>query len=236
MTGPWVYDPNATGSARESGMSGGGGVASWSANLGGMSGTTGLLEVDEAGKRGINGRVAATTLLSAGAAAAGGAVTFCAAAGPGGAVAGAVLGTVGAAVSGGLAAYDAQKTIAGLKQVETKVDTFLKTNPGDADAIALKECITYCVGKSGVKFNKGVANATIAGQPLTALYKTGKAIYKFAKGTKGVNRRANATSVVKLSEKSTVIGGYAREVVKAIIAKDYEKIATDAIADAMKSG
>ena len=240
MAGPWQYDPNATGSAQESGMTGGGGVASWVSNFGAMGGTTGLLNVekDHQGKvtRSVNSRVAVTTLLGAGAAAASGAAAFSAAAGPGGAIAGAVLGTVSGAITGGLAAYDGQKAIAALTQVHDLLLVVLRHEPGNVEAAELEECVRYCLGKNAVKRNKGIANASIVGQPMTALYKAGKAIYKTAQGTKGVNRKKNAEQLLKLAKQNSPIGVQARKVVEIIIMKDYDRIASDAVADAMKSG
>jgi hypothetical protein len=236
---PWVYDPNATGSAQQSGMQGGAGIGSWVSNVGGMGSTTGLLKVTRNANgtvtRSIDRRVAATTLLNAGAAAASGAAAFSVAAGPGGAVAGAVLGAVGGAISGGLAAYDAQKTIASIGQLierAQKPTTVIKP----ADRAELLEALNYCVRKSAVKRNKGIANATIVGQPATVLYKGAKAVYKFAKGTKGVNREKYAEYLVEKAKSKDEAGNIAREAVRSIMDMNYDQIAKSAVADAMKSG
>jgi hypothetical protein len=236
---PWVYDPNATGSAQQSGMQGGAGIGSWVSNVGGMGSTTGLLTMerqpDGTYKRKINKGVAATTLLNAGAAAASGAATFSVAAGPGGAVAGAVLGAVAGAVSGGLAAYDAQKTIASIEQLLERAQ-----NPNAAikpdDRVQLVEALQYCIRKTAVKRNKGIANATVVGQPATVLYRGAKAVYKFAKGTKGVNREKYADYLVEKGKSKDVAGNIAREAVASIMKANYDEIAKGAVADAMKSG
>jgi hypothetical protein len=237
---PWVYDPNATGSAQQSAMQGGGGVGSWILNVGGMSGTSAGLLTCEKGADGkisrkIDPRTACSSLLSAGAAAASGAATFSAAAGPGGAIAGVVLGAVAGAVSGGLQAWDSQKVIAKLHGALERAE-----NPHAAidksERPKLCEAISYCIGKQTHKRNKGIANAAVVGQPLTTLYRGGKGVYKWVKGTKGVHREEYATYLMDKSKEKSVAGNIARDVVEAIIAMNYDEIAKNALKeDAMKS-
>jgi hypothetical protein len=237
----WVWDPNA-GSHLESGMAGGSAMAGWVGTLGGLSNTGGLLNVtyDENGNpiRSIDKRVAATTAITVCAGAANGAAALSQIAGPGGAIAGTALGMITTAVSGGFAAYDAQKAIAQLKLIHDEVwaaQTSLKG--GDNDLYEVSDILGYCIGKQGVKRNKGIANASLVGQPLGGLYKSGKAIDKYIKGTKGQGRTQAAKGLLAIAKKNTgPAAGFARRVIETIAAKNFENILTDAIADAMKSG
>nr|WP_315213140.1 hypothetical protein [uncultured Duganella sp.] len=233
----WVYDPNQ-GSVGESQMGGGAAVGTWLATAGGLSGTTGLLTVEKDAKgnvvRSVDGRVATTTLLTAGAGVAAGMANFSQLAGPAGAVAGTVLGVVATAVTGGLKAYDASKTIAKLETIQTKLKG--QPQPLSPDLLLVQDAITYCLAKQNVKFKKGVANAALVGQPVVPLVRAGKAVSKFVQGTKGVHRRNCAGSLVELSEKgSGVASALAKEIIVAIISMNYESIMTNALADAMKT-
>jgi len=232
-----TYDPNA-GSTGESQMTGGAAFATWGANFGGLSGTTGLLQVtrDENGvvTRGIDRRTLASTSLVACAAAASGAAAFSQVAGPGGAIAGTALGLLSTALTGGLAAYDAQTAIAKLKELQARIDA---VQPWTADMAVVADSITYCLGKQAVRRNKGLANASIAGQPLNALWKTQRAVTKFAQGTKGVNRAYHARRLVEIAEKpKSEASDAARIVIGLVAAKDFKDILVTAVADSMKSG
>jgi hypothetical protein len=193
-------------------------------NLGGLASTTGLLG---SGKS-IDPRKAATSLLQAGAVAASGAATFSATAGPGGAIAAAVLTTVGTGVEGGLNAYDAQKTIARLQEAYRSAKQL-----NDPEMV---EKIEWLMRKQEIKFNKGVANATLVAQSGVVAYKTGKAIYKWAKGTKGVNRAGAAEYFIEKAKGSGQTGMIARMVIQAVVAQSYEQLAKSALSDAFKSG
>lgn len=216
--------------AHQTAMSGGGAAAGFVMSGGGMGGTTGVLDWEKTPQ--YAGKVA-TTLLSAGAAAASGAAAFSSAAGPGGTIAGVVLGAVGIAVQGGLDAYDTQKAIAMLKKALADA----KGLPaGTARKDELVEAIEYCVRKRGVKFNKSVANASIVGQPFNPLYKAGKAIYKKAMGTKGVNRAHYADLVMGLAKEPGKVGEIARLIVQTIVGEQYDNVAKKALETAFKSG
>lgn len=234
--GAWIYDPNQ-GSTGESQMTGGAALGTWFATAGGLSGTTGLLTVENKNgqvTRGVDNRVLATTLLSAGAGVAAGMANFSQLAGPAGAVAGTVLGVVSTAVTGGLKAYDANKTIAALESTLGKVNA--QPRPLTQDLQMVEDAIVYCIAKQKVKRHKGAANAAIVGQPIVPLYRAGKAVSKFVQGTKGVHRRDTAARLVTLSEQGpTVAASLAREVIVAIVKMNYENVMTNALADAMKT-
>jgi len=234
--GAWIYDPNQ-GSTGESQMTGGAAVGSWIATAGGMAGTAGLLtvETDANGKvsRSVDGRVMATTLLSAGAGVAAGMANFSQLAGPAGAVAGTVLGVVSTAVTGGLKAYDANKTIAALKVIMAKAEGLPR--PINQDVVVVKEAIEYCLAKQGVKYHKGLANAALIGQPVVPVIRASKAVTKWVQGTKGVHRRNCARTLVTVAEGSGPAAALAKEVIVAIVKMNYESIMTNALADAMKT-
>lgn len=208
------------------------GTGAYGANVGGLADTSGVLEVDESGKRKINYEGTALSALKVGAAAANGAATFSAAAGPGGGVAAAVFGVVGDALTGGFQAYNAQKCHAALEKAYREA----KTLPDGPDKDALCQCLEGCLAKSAIKFRKGVGKASIAGQPGVALYRAGKAIYKFSRGTKGKGRQNRAETLIRLAKERTHAGLLARFAVTAIVGMQFEKIMTSAVADAMKSG
>jgi hypothetical protein len=238
----WQYDPSA-GSTGEARMTGGAAVATFIATAGGLGSTSGLLTVTPDGqggvRRGVDARVAATTGLTAMAAAASGAAAFSQIAGPGGAVAGTVLGMIGTAVNGGLAAYDAQGTKATLLEIQKYAIAATRTGEKGEDIDAVLEALDFCIHQQGVKFAKGVANTSIVGQPLLIGYKTGRALQKWADGTKGVARDSISRQLVEISKKpdgTASAPGLARRIIAAVVAKNYDSIMQDAVSNAMKTG
>ncbi|MFK7699316.1 hypothetical protein [Pseudomonas caspiana] len=220
-------------------LSGGFGQAGWVANVGGLSGTSGLLVVDRdsngAITRRVERRVAANTAITMCASAASGAATFSQAAGPIGGIVGSAAGMVSTALKGGLAAYDGQKAIAQLKQIQMSLGNL--SSKGSPDLQLVAEALDYCIGKQSLKRNKGLADASIVGQPGNAFYKGGKAIYKFAKGTKGVNRAVVAKALVQIAKKNSGDASViARRIIEIVAANNFENILTNAVADSLKSG
>lgn len=232
-----IYDPGA-GSVGESRMTGGAQFATWFSNFGGLAGVSDLVVVDADGRRQINGRVAVTTGLTVMAAAASGASAFSQLAGPGGAVAGSVLGLLSTAATGGFAAFDAQSTRAALLQIQEKAVAAKKMGEkGDIDAVL--EALEFCLKQQRRKFYKGVGNATMAGQPIVALYRTGRAIQKTVNGTKGVGRADVSRQLVEISKKPSstdAAPGLARQIIAAVVAKNYDSIMQDAVSSAMRTG
>ena len=199
---------------------------------------SGMLEIDEKGKRHLNTASTVSGLLTGGAFVASSLATALdevgkeAAVAPLG-IASSVVGTVCKGISGGVTAHKAQKAIAALEQAYHAADMLPDSNE---DRVLLMYTIDRCIGKQRVKRNKGIANATLVGQPLNTLYRAGKAAWKFAKRTKGVHRRENAQNLMGIAKKQGDAGKIARDAIKAIIDQNYEEIATKALEDAMKSG
>jgi hypothetical protein len=231
----WIYNP-AAGSTAESQMTGGAGTAAYLATGAGLSNTTGLLQIND-GVRGVDRRLAVTTSLGVCAAAASGAALFSQVAGPGGAIAAAGLGILGNSINGGLMSYDAQRSMAALKQIDKELEGIPKS-PGElTDLETVREVVHYCIGKQSGKRIKGAANMLMVGQPLVPVYKTGKAMLKFYQGTKGVNRTEHSRKLVEIARKDVgKASEYARRVVEVLVAKNFDDVLTDAVANAMKSG
>jgi hypothetical protein len=91
------------------------------------------------------------------------------------------------------------------------------------------------VAKQDIKFRTGVGKASIVGQPGVHVYRAGKAVYKGIKGTKGVGRAERAAFLVERAKDFNSGGNMAREAIKAIMGMQFDKIATHAVAEAMKS-
>jgi len=177
---------------------------------------------------GFDGRNVVSTSLQVGSAVANGVSTFASAAGPGGTIAGVVLGAVGEAVSGGLNAYDAQKTIAGLK---IERDNAWRENKAELATI-----IDACINKAKGKKRQGIAKASIIGQPGVMAYRTGRAIYKSFKGTKGVGRTQRATRLYEMAVNgSGPEQKIAQKVIAIICGEQMETVLKNTIAEAMKS-
>jgi hypothetical protein len=195
-------------------------------NAGGLNGTTGLYSTNG----GFDKRALANTLLQAGSATAGGFASFGSAASMtgGGAIAGTVIGALAQGLKGGLNAYDAQKAMAALKECALDAKRL-----HDAE---LEEKIGWLMQKQQRKFSKGAADASLVAQPGVMLYRAGRAIYKGAKGTKGVNREAAASWFVDAAKAGGQRGMIANKVIQAVVNMEYEKLAKTALADAFKSG
>ena len=163
----------------------------------------------------------------------------------GGAIAGAAIGLVATAVDGGFQAYDAQKTRAKLQKLVMQVEALSATraNKGIAadsaeamDGWELYQCLCKCVGKSEHKLAYGAGNASIVGQPVVAGIRTGRAIAKFAMGTKGVGRMTRSETLYRLaSDQNSVWCQIANDAIGAICAQSFEAFIKSSIADAMKS-
>jgi hypothetical protein len=202
------------------------------ATAGGLAGTSGLYSTND----GVNGRQVALTALRVCGAAAGGLATYgsgvtCGA----GAIAAGAIGMITTAVQGGFSAWDAQKTVAKLKEIRDRV-----ANPNSArgtreDRAKFVDVLDGCIGKATNKLSYGVANATVVGQPLMAGYRTGRAIAKAVAGQKGVGRERRATFLYDLAKGGGPLAGLANEAIQAICMADFEKFMKTALADAMKS-
>lgn len=231
----WIYN-SAAGSTAESQMTGASGTAAFLATAGGLANTTGLLQVND-GVRSVDRRLAVTTSLGVCAAAASGAALFSQVAGPGGAIAAAGLGILGNMINGGLMRYDAQRSMAALKQIDKELEG-IPASPGEqSDLEIVRGTVQYCIGKQQGKVNKGVANMLVVGQPMVPIYKTGKAAYKFYQGTKGANRADHSRKLVAIARKDAgKASEYARRVIEVLVAKNFDDVLTDAVSNAMKSG
>jgi hypothetical protein len=234
---PLKYD-NEAGSQIESSVQGAGGLMAAS-SLFGTSSINGVLvntqNEDGTFNREINGRAGAAATISVLAGAATGAAAFSQLAGPGGAVAGAAFNMIGTALTGGLAAYDSQKCMAELRRLDGMLD--LPTLVWTEDLVTVAVAIEYCNRKQKVKFNKGLANASVAGQPLVAMYRGGKAAMKWFQGTKGKNREQISRDLVRIAQKNGgAASDIARQVIAAIAAQNFESFIVGSVANAMKSG
>jgi hypothetical protein len=222
-------------------LSGGSGQAGWISNLGGLSGSgNNLLSVERDGAgavtRSVDRRAAATTALALCASAASGAATFSQAAGPIAGAVGTAVGMVSTALTGGFTAYDGQKAIAQLKAIQASLSESTSVQ-WTQDLKLVADALDYCISKQTVKRNKGVADATLLGQPVNAIYKGGRAVVKFAKGTKGANRAMTAETLVQIAKKNVgTAPKIARRMIEIIAAQNFESVLTNAVADALKSG
>lgn len=204
----------------DEGMASGAGIATGF----GMSGTSDLYNSED----GLQGRNIGMACLQLGSAAAGGAAAFSSAAGPGGTIAGVVFGVVGEAVGGGLNAYDAQKTIAALKIQHKKAN---RSNCQELGSI-----IESCMAKAKGKRAQGVAKATVAGQPGVMAYRTGRAIYKAIRGTKGKGRKERSERLYHFAlNGNPVEKTIAQAVIVAICGDKMDQVLKNSISDAMKS-
>ncbi len=205
---------------------GGMGQATGVASGFGMNGTSGLYDSTD----GFNGRAIGQGALKLGSACASGVSAFASAtstAGPAGAIAGTALGLIGSAVQGGLNVYDAQKTIALLEECRFEAHVL-----GLQD---LEGIIISCMGKAKNKTAYGIANATVIGQPGVMIARTGRAIYKAIKGTKGKGRKQRAAALYDYAKQNDKEGEIARKAIKGICAASFEDFMKGAIANAMKS-
>lgn len=144
-----------------------------------------------------------------------------------------VLGAMAKAVNGGCTAYSAQDTIAKLRKAQEKAYALPSSTPEKADLV---KAIGYCVAKTGVKMHKGLANATIVGQPGVTLYRAGRAVVKKIAGTKGKHREYYAKLLMSLAGQSSPAGEIAKSVVAAVLMKNFDQIATKALEEGLKSG
>ena len=143
-----------------------------------------------------------------------------------------VLGAVAKAVNGGCVAHDAQKAMATMKLLRGSAEGL----PESADKKTLLEAIDYCIGKTRMKFRKGFGNATVIGQPITTLFRGGKAIIKKIKHTKGVHRREYAEKLMAIAGRPTDAGRIAQIVIETILKQSFKEIATKALEEGLKSG
>lgn len=234
----------------DAGLSSGSGYAGKIANGYGFGGTTGLLQnkvgEDGAVSKTYNKRVAATTALTVMAAAASGAATLAPAAGPGGAVAGTAIGMLATAFQGGFAVADAQKGRAELLRIQREIQGTMGVAAvlgamapaalSDPDMQVVAQTLEFCLGQESRKEAKGWANASVIGQPGLVAYKTGRALAKWGSNTKGVARETNSRQIVAVANKDTKAGELARRVIAAVVAKNFDDIMANAVADAMKTG
>lgn len=216
----------------------------------GTAGTTGLLRVqvgaDGKAHRSIGKREAAQTAFRAMNAAAAGVATYGSGATCGGAaIAGAAVGLVATAVEGGFTAYDAQKTRAKLLRlidaVEAKSAILGRagndaSSPEAMDGWELYNCLLKCVGKTEHKLAYAAGNISVVGQPIVAGVRAGRAIAKFAMGTKGVGRQTRSETLYRLaSNTQSPWCQIANDAINAICAQKFEDFVKGALADAMKS-
>jgi hypothetical protein len=192
------------------------------------------------GKPVIEGRGAVSALLTAGAAAASSASAMSSMAGPGGAWAGAAMGMLNTAIIGGLAAYDANKTIAALREVLKKIPGKGSVDMMDGYTMSeldvVRAAAEFCIEKQLTKRAAGAANAASVGQPAVAAYRAGRAVHKWVNGTKGVAREDVARQLMQIATSGRgQPAALAREVVQIVLAKNIESAMIDTLATAMKS-
>lgn len=223
------------GSELQSNLSGAGSFITTGATLFGMANAgavvDGHLDANGNFSQRVNGANVVTTCLTAAAGASSAVSAFSQIAGPYGAVVGAALGVVGTAVTGGMNAHNTQKTIAALKVIDAEAVPM-----NNDDMLTVRLVIQFCLEKMQTKFYKSAATAAVVGQPLVPLYKLAVAVKKTATHTKGLDRAHNARKLVALSKKQGKAGDLARRVIGALLAKDFERVMEDTVADAMKSG
>ncbi len=152
---------------------------------------------------------------------------------PGAGPAGSVISMVGRAIGGGLNAYDAQNTVAELKAIAVSLNG---SSLSASDKSKLQGCLDHLLAKQGIKFKAGVSNATVIGQPGETIYRAGKAIYKFAKGTKGVHRQESAQALIDmLKSPNADAKGFAERILMAVAKNDFDKMIKATIANVFKS-
>ena len=197
----------------------------------GMAGSNAPWSSREGGGVNIDARGAATTALKVCSAAMSGMSAFAAsssAAGPAGMIAGTALGLISEGLQGGFEAYDAQKTKAELLRCLDAAEAVR-----DAE---LANVIEHCMSKSDIKFRAGVSKATLVGQPGAMLYRTGKAIYKTAKGTKGIGRHERATKLIDWAKNgSPSRKNISVRVIRAICQQGFDEMIQTSLESSMKS-
>lgn len=238
----WQWDPNA-GSTGEARVGGGAAVAGFISSVGALGNTADLLVVTPDGEggqhRSMNMRTAATTLLTVMAATASGAAAFSQIAGPGGAAAGTVLGLLGGAVNGGLQVSDAHSTKAKLEQLQTFALACKAAGEQGEDIDDVIGVLVFCLGQQATRKWKGIANATMVGQPLLGAYKAMRGAWKWYSKTKGVDRELASKTLVDIARKGGGRGSapaIARGIIATVVQRDYDSIIQGAVANAMKSG
>lgn len=237
----YQYNPNA-GNAFESHMTGGAALGSFIATAGGLGASSGVFvrqhvvnaDGSHSYQQTYDGRAMTTSALTIMAGAASGAAALSQVAGPGGAVAAASLGVIANMASGGFAMQDSCRCVSALKEIQKKLGARAS---GDPDVAIVADVVEYCLGQQSKKFYKGLANLVAVGQPIKTLWNTGVGATKLVKGTKGLARAEYSRKIVEISQKSAgAAPPLARELIQALVAKSYDDIMSDAVANAMKSG
>ncbi len=237
----YQYNKDA-GNPFESGMTGGAALGTFISTAGGLGASRDVFvrqhvvnaDGSHTYEQTYDGRAMTTSALTLLAGAASGAAALSQVAGPGGAVAAAGLGVLANMAMGGFAVQDSRRCAAKLKVIEGKLGKMAYTDP---DLVVVSEVVDYCLGQQSTKNAKGWLNASGVGQPVKTLYGVGRGAYKLAKGTKGLARAEHARLIVEIAQKPTgQAPALARELIQALVAKSYDDIMADAVANAMKTG
>jgi hypothetical protein len=243
----YQYNKDA-GNSFESGMTGGAALGGFIATAGGLGASGGVFirqhKVNADGshsyEQSYDGRAMTTSALTIMAGAASGAAALSQVAGPGGAVAAAGLGVLANMAVGGFAIQDSRRCTARLTVIQDRLGANLglrMRTEADPDLRVVAEVVQYCLDQQNKKYFKGIANATGVGQPIKTLWNTGVGAAKLIKGTKGLDRAQYSRKIVEIAQKpSGEAASLARELIAALVAKSYDDIMSDAVANAMKSG
>ncbi|MFA5985305.1 MAG: hypothetical protein WC782_14915 [Methylococcaceae bacterium] len=143
------------------------------------------------------------------------------------------VGVVTDAVTNGIAAYDSQKSVAALKQLISQHS--LASATGGSERSELYEIVQYCIGKRTSKRDRQIAKAVPVSGFGVSLYQGGKAIYKMAKGTKGVNRQKYADLLYSYAARNDEVGTIAKKIVAIIAGANFEQLLKNSLQSAMKS-
>lgn len=149
--------------------------------------------------------------------------------GPIGGVASSVIGIVADAVKDGISAYDTQKTVARLTQIQGTLGS-------TGDEGKLKEVLGYAIAKKTSLRDRSIASATVVAKPFVGIHNAGKFLYKKAAGTQGKGRDSAADDLLKLAETgSPKAAKAAREAIAALTMQSFDQIMKNSVKESLRS-
>ena len=157
--------------------------------------------------------------------------------GPWGIVAGTGLGMIAGTILDGVDAHDTQKTVALLKEGRKNLINAHNTDMTDDERASLLMVLDLALTKKQRHRNIAIGQAATLqiGRIGTAAYRTGRAIYKSAKGIKGAARDDAAEVLLTLAQRQNDAGKAAREIIGILAKRNFEDLLKHSIKEALRS-